>query len=431
MSSSLGGDSPATPSPAPALSVLTRIAFYLFGVVALVPWNALILDLPYLLNRLDGSPFQGNLGSWITISYTASGFIALAVATWLADKLRPTATITLSICLLSITLLVLATLPLWPVSSAALFASTVTGSVILACSASFFRTPVVAVATAFGPEAVASYFSGTALVAVVISAGVFAAAYLSNTAGIHDGKPGTILAFTLSAFVSLSSLAAYHFGVRHTEVFRAKFKSRAEYAHPERDWLLQAQLRMVLAQGEGVWATTKRNWGYNLAQCWIFVVTLAVFPAITTLVVPITTSWTPLVFHTFHFLVYNLGDLAGRLLVSIHTTPIPPLFLFAYCTLQTLLVPLFLLCNTTPHLSGHVLLPTTRLASPPLIGDIGFLALVFLFGLNSGYVSSLGFVSVGRKKGARARSGARVLQLWMFVGFVLGSAASFGVGRLM
>ncbi|KAG9092192.1 hypothetical protein FS749_015936, partial [Ceratobasidium sp. UAMH 11750] len=162
--------------------------------------------------------------------------------------LRPTATITFSICLLSVTLLAPATLPLWPVSSTALLTTTVTG----ACSVSFFRTPLVAVATAFGPEAVASYFSGAALVAVVISAGVFAAAYLSNMAGIHDGKAGTILAFTLSACVALSSLAAYHFGVRHTEVFRAKFKSRAEHAHPERDWLLQAQLRMVLAEVEGV-----------------------------------------------------------------------------------------------------------------------------------------------------------------------------------
>ncbi|KAG8735667.1 hypothetical protein FRC10_010283 [Ceratobasidium sp. 414] len=413
MASSVGGDSAAAPSPVPTLSLPTRATFYLFGMVALIPWN----------------------GSWIAISFTASGFISLAVATWLADKLRPTATITLSICLLSITLLVLASLPLWRISSAVLFGITLTGSFILACSISFFRTPVVAVATAFGPEAVASYFSGSALVAVVISAGVFAAAYLSGTVGINDGKAGTILAFTLSAAVSLSSLAAYHFGIRHTEAFRAKFKSRAEYTYPERDWLLQAQLRMVLAQGEGVWATTKRNWGYNLAQCWIFVVTLAVFPAITTHVVPRTGSWTPLVFNTFHLLVFNLGDLAGRLMVSIHTTPVPPLLLFAYCTFQTLLVPLFLLCNVTPRLSppktGEFLLPMIGLVSFPLVGDIGFLGLVLLFGLNSGYVSSLGFVAVGRKKGARARSGARVLQLWMFIGCVLGSAASFEVGRWM
>lgn len=94
-----------TPTPTP-LSALTRLAFYSFGVMVIVPWNgtslsslhfilnqpsscdclALILALPYLLTRLSGSHLDSNFGSWLSVSYTGSGFVALATATWLADK---------------------------------------------------------------------------------------------------------------------------------------------------------------------------------------------------------------------------------------------------------------------------------------------------------------------------------------------------------
>jgi hypothetical protein len=171
-------------------------------------------------------------------------------------------------------LLALATLPLWSPSSPALFTIVLVASSILASATAFYRTPIVAVATAFGPDAIAAFLSGTALVAVVISAGVFITTYVSGVQGDNGGKAGAILSFVLSVCTVLLSFAAYYFSVRHSDVYRNKFRPRAAYTDPERDRLLQQQLRMVLLQGEGVWATTKRNLGYNIAQCYVFVVTL-------------------------------------------------------------------------------------------------------------------------------------------------------------
>lgn len=79
---------PATPAPPPPLAATTRAAFYLFGVVANIPWNALILSLPYLLDRLDGSPLQPYLGSSMVVTFNVAGLGALMVATWLADKVH-------------------------------------------------------------------------------------------------------------------------------------------------------------------------------------------------------------------------------------------------------------------------------------------------------------------------------------------------------
>ncbi|KAG8734733.1 hypothetical protein FRC12_018408 [Ceratobasidium sp. 428] len=432
-SSLVGGDSPTTPS----LSIAAKAAFCSFGIVTLIPWNAaLIIGLPYLLDRQDGSPSQSNLGSWLGISYNASGLIALAIATWLADKLRPTPSIILSICLSASALFVLAIVSLQSISTTSQLAAALTGSIILASSTAFFRTPAIAIATAFGPEAITAYFSGTALVGVLISAGACVVACVSSAEGVHYEKSSMVIALALSIGVCLLPLAAYHSHIRPTQVFTANFKPRTKFTRAESDWLVQAQLRMVLAQGEGVWATTKRNLGYNMAQCWVFAVTLAVYPAITIRVVPASysVSWTPLVFHAFHFLVFNLGDLAGRLLVSFHKRPISSTILLIHCLLQTLFGPLFLLCNfshpasSTPITGPSTIIPSLPTIKVPSLGDIQFLVLLFLFALNCGYTSSLGFIAVGSKKGARARTGARVLQLWMLVGTVLGSVAGWGVG---
>lgn len=332
-------------------------------------------------------------------------------------------------------LLLLATLPFWNASPAAIFSAVIVLAVLLAISTAFFRTPIVELATSFGPDAIAAYFSGTALIALFISIGVFGTVYISGIQGDNGGKTGVVLCFVLSAVVSLLCLVAYMF-LRRTDTFKRKFTPRKN-GMTERDRLLELQLRMALAQGEGVWNTTKRNLGCNVAQLWVFVVTLvrtalffaspylrfvqAVFPAITTLVHPTNHDISPLLFNTFHFLIYNLGDLAGRLLVSL---PLPtiltrPTSLLSYALLRTLFVPLFLLSNI--HLPGA--------HSTHLIGDIGFITLLFIFALTNGHCSSLGFVAVG--KGGAGKSGARVLQLWMYAGFLLGSATSFGVGRLV
>jgi len=407
-----------TPTPTP-LSALTRLAFYLFGVTILVPWNALILALPYLLTRLSGSHLDSNLGSWLSVSYTGSGFVALATATWLADKLKPTPCVIISTTSLVSGLLLLATLPFWSASPATILSAVIVLAVLLAISTAFFRTPIVELATSFGPDAIAAYFSGTALIAVFVSIGVFATVYISGIQGINAGRTGFVLCFVFSAVVSLLCLVAYMF-LRRTDTFKRKFAPRKS-GMTERDRLLELQLRMVLAQGEGVWNTMKRNLGCNVAQLWVFVVTLAVFPAITTLVHPTNHNLSPLLFNTFHILMFNLGDLAGRLLVSIPLPPIlsRPTSLLSYAFLRTFFIPLFLLSNV--HLPGA---PSTH-----LIGDIGFIALLFIFALTNGHCSSLGFIAVG--KGGAGKSGARVLQLWMYAGFVLGSAASFGVGRLV
>ncbi|QRV99632.1 Nucleoside transporter [Ceratobasidium sp. AG-Ba] len=395
-----------------SLPKATSAVFYVFGVVAVTPWNVLILTLPYLLDELGQSPLRLRLASWMSTTFNVLVLVGLWITTQQANSLRPTFSITIAISALVVTLLALGTLPFWSLSPNALFSVAVVGSSPLAGSISLFRTPVIAVASAFGPEAIGSFFSGTALVAVVISAGVFLAAYVSETDS--QGRIGLFISILLSISVSLVSLIAYHVGIRSIQTFKEKFESASLERDSERERLLEAPRDVELDRNEGVWGTTRRNWDYNLAQTMIGAVTLAVFPTVTTHAVPIDLDWTPLTFNAFHFLVFNLGDLAGRTLVLARRSPVPASFLLVSISVPVLIALMFPFC---------------LISSPGVIGDFGFLALVFTFGSITGHISSLGFVAVGRQKGSDGGNGTRVLQLWMFVGYTVGSVLSTWIER--
>ncbi|KAB5592332.1 Sorting nexin-25 [Ceratobasidium theobromae] len=413
-------------TPAPLkLPVGFKAAFYLFGIAVLLPWNAITLALPYILTELKGSSLELTFGSWLSLAYTAAAFAGLVLATVIGNKLPRTPSIILSAVFISTGFLLLCTIPYWPIyiSTQTLAAIVLTVSSGLAVATAFWRTPIIVIATDLGPDAISAFFSGTAFVAVVISAGTFITTYVSGIHGDNGSKTGAASCFFASATITLASLLAF-LVLRQTDIYKRKFSSTKD-AHStvsERDRLLK-QLRVALLQGEGVWTTTKRYLGVNIAQFLIYLVTLAVFPSVTSLIVPIRHSWDPTLFKLFHFFVFNLGDFVGRLLVSLPTPAAlkRPTVLLVYSILRILFIPLFFLCNISRgQWPSH---------STLWIGDIAFLGLLFCFAVTNGHSSSLGYLSLG--SGISSATGARVLQLWMCAGFVAGSALSFGVSALM
>jgi equilibrative nucleoside transporter 1/2/3 len=156
----------------------------------------------------------------------------------------------------------------------------------------------------------------------------------------------------------------------------------------------------------------------------------AVFPAITTSIQPTNPDTHPLLFSAVHFLVFNVGDFAGRYVCSF-----PRLLVWSAKRLLTfslariLFIPLFLMCNLQ-------LPSSTGTASPPTINsDFLFMFLLFFFGMSSGYVSSLCLMAAPslehnpRLQGRRqdVDVAATVASFCLVGGLALGSILSFGV----
>lgn len=123
---------------------------------------------------------------------------------------------------------------------------------------------------------------------------------------------------------------------------------------------------------------------YAVSVCLVFLVTLSVFPAIANKVVPLSavdTVWAQRYFiPVCCFLLFNVGDLVGRIIASYTDWPTvrPGATLFLMSVSRLALPPLLMLCNVQ-----HQHLPTV------FASDIYYAAIVAVLGLSNGYVASL------------------------------------------
>lgn len=175
------------------------------------------------------------------------------------------------------------------------------------------------------------------------------------------------------------------------------------------------------------------NWKCNFAICYDCLITLALFPPITSAirsVHPISSGmfFSPVLFNYFHFLVMGVFDFIGRFFCSR-----PLLVTWSHTNLlkvslaRTAFVPLFLLCN--------IQRPGTdiRHTTPLINSDIAYFLLVAAFGLSHGYLTSLCMMAASsvkhnpRIRADQANPAATIAQFCMVGGLALGSFASFGV----
>ncbi len=133
----------------------------------------------------------------------------------------------------------------------------------------------------------------------------------------------------------------------------------------------------------------RHNWQYCLSVYLVFAVTLAVFPAVTVLVEPMNPThgdpWTTRYFTPVTcFLLFNVGDYAGRMLASYVGFPRGsggrnPVALLLSLS-RVAFVPAFMLCNAAP----------TRRHLPVVFGsDAAYVGFMAAFALTNGYLGNL------------------------------------------
>ncbi|CUA70267.1 Equilibrative nucleoside transporter 2 [Rhizoctonia solani] len=331
---------------------------------------------------------------------------------------------------------------------------------LLGLSASMLSMAVVALAALFGPAAMQACFAGQAAVGVAVSFVQFVGALIADAdSPTGDAKPGpTIVFFSLSTAFVIVSLGAHTALLRTPEyieivqkwetgkVLLVEEPGETLYVDEEEEnqntddehrRILGSvdDLGVEVPQVKGrvsIWEVAKINKWYNLAVGFCFAVTLSVFPPITAYVAPTSSSmFTPTIFSSFHFLVYNVGDYLGRFICAY------PKFQFwkrgqlaTYSFVRVLFIPLILMCN--------VRAPGMGLDETPLFNsDFIFFLFVILLGFTNGHCCGLCMMAApstehnGRIRTEQIDTAAMVAQFCLVGGLATGSAASFAVRRVI
>ncbi|KAF8225429.1 hypothetical protein L208DRAFT_1306344 [Tricholoma matsutake] len=427
-----------------ALPVDPRISwiFFLLGCSVLLPWNVMITAIPFFLSRLANSSLKSTFSSYLSVSFTVTGFVFLAHATAASKRSSPSRQILATLLTLSFLTALLTLSTLFPFTGGLFFAFVLVNSALQAVAGAYLQTSVIAIASLFGPAAVQAMMSGQAAVAVVVS-GVqvlSAAAFIwresRETSALHEITITAAEERSASNFFALSTVflllcAAAHGWLMRLETYKivaAPLEQHKAIRDANRSPIFSG--RTERSDGKvRILEMAKANITYEVAIAYVFVVTIAVFPPITNSIQSTNPNTHPLLFSAIHFLVFGVGDLSGRYLCSF------PRFwvwsahrLLTISISRTLFILFFLMCN--------VQRPSSSVHSPAIISsDILFMLILLAFGMSNGYVTSMCMISVAslehnpRLKGRRevVDVAATVATFFLVGGISLGSFASFAV----
>ncbi|KAH9951820.1 nucleoside transporter-domain-containing protein [Amylocystis lapponica] len=389
---------------------------FILGCAVLLPWNAMITATPYFLSRLNNSPMKSTFTSYLSTSFTASGFVSLAYATATIKQTSNPRRILVTISWIAFltALLALSTFVHLP---AGLFVTFVLlNGVLQAAVGSYLQLAIIAVASLFGPKAMQALMSGQAAVGVFVSAVQVLSAIASTRSQASEAvvpPPSSLpeessarLFFALSTVFLIVSAGANVWMTR-LPIYKAVTAQSTRAARPDSTATLNEVQRLTddvqehrTDEKHRIIRMAKVNITYNIAVAYAFIVTLSVFPPITISVQPTNPATHPLLFGAIHFLVFNIGDFTGRTMCS-RPSPFPGI-------------------------------PST----PPIINsDALFMLILLLFGLSGGYVSSMCMMSApsvvhnprlhGRKEDVNIA--ATVANFCLIGGLTVGSMASFAV----
>jgi len=416
-------------------SGLVYLVFVLLGMATLYPWNAFLNAYDYFSFALAGSAVEFSFMSYIASAYTGTMlFIMIGLVIFRIDQ-RLTVT-TKAFVGLAMNLGLLSLITIFPLLDSYRGFSTFGQSTFLililmiaSCTAigtalgmSSFYTLI----SIFPPRYVPAFNAGQAIAGVLVSFVAMISAAMSASA---NNKiiilKSTVFYFASSAFVLGLALAGFYW-----LSLQDMYREALENLRPQRASLAE-NIRSFRT-------STKMIWDLAVGVMIVLTVTIAVITSYITSVKSSGTGIWAAIFLPVVFLFYNVGDVAGRWLPAFN------LFTFRRRSRKPLalpwirlliFVPLFFMSNMRGEPSG------LRAHLPTLIKfDWLYLIVVFLFGLTSGYCSTIlmiiapeqterEFIELTEEgsEGVHAAKGTSgtIMGLFINFGLVLGSVGSF------
>ncbi|XP_008427400.1 equilibrative nucleoside transporter 1-like isoform X1 [Poecilia reticulata] len=173
--------------------------------------------------------------------------------------------------------------------------------------------------------------------------------------------------------------------------------------------------------GTSVFNIFKQIWVMALSVCFIFTVTIGIFPAVTADVVSTVANktWGTYFIPVSCFLLFNVMDWAGRSLTAVCMWPgKDSIWLPVLCGVRVVFIPLFMLCNVHPR----KYLPWW------FKHDAYYIVFMILFSFSNGYLASL-CMCFGPKKVPQhqAETAGAIMAFFLSLGLALGAAVSFAI----
>lgn len=403
------------------------------GVASLCPWNAYLNAGPYFKFVLAGHRMEASYPSYVTSVYTLSVFLTMVLMVMFkADSRVPVTARAVGGLLANMLLLALiAAIPIAqllkgsPLLGQSAFVGVVLAVVALNSSATAVMMKSFYEMIAILPtEYIPAFNIGQAVAGVFVSSvGLVSALYAAGTPTPASVLKGSIFYFSVAILVFGGSLLGFLW-LKEQAFYIQSIKTSEAAAQPEDK--APGIVRPFLE-------STRLVWDIALGITATMGVTIAMISSYLPSVASTRSGLWAAAFTPITFLAFNLGDLAGRWLPGIS------LLSFSRRSRWPYLLPWLRLVIFPPLFLASNLYAKPRWFPYIIRWDALYLALVFAFGLTSGYCCTLLFMLAPGRVAARAatqlldqrstdrakgQAGA-VLGLFLYIGLLTGALASF------
>ncbi|XP_054655514.1 equilibrative nucleoside transporter 1-like isoform X1 [Dunckerocampus dactyliophorus] len=420
------------------------IIFFILGLGSLLPWNFFMTATMYFTSRLkdppanqtsnqtvDGRDTRNVLEATFNNVMTLCAMVPLLIFTCLnsfihqriPQKLR----ITGSLAVILVVFLLTALLVKVYVAPLPFFTLTMIKIVFINSFGAVLQGSLFGLAGILPASYTTPIMSGQGL------AGTFAAfsmiCALATGSDLRDSAFGY---FITACFVILIAIISY-LTLPRMEFFQYYMESSTSRPSGEKknktDFLKkespdEKQPVVSLMEDDGKPGVTvlrifSKIWVMAVSVCFIFTVTIGIFPAVTVEVKSTVANggWDTYFIPVSCFLLFNLMDWAGRSLTAFCMRPgKDSKWLPVLVALRVVFVPLFMLCNVQPR---HYL--------PVLFAhDAWYMVFMILFSFSNGYLASL-CMCYGPTKVSQheAETAGAIMAFFMSLGLALGAAISF------
>ncbi|KAI8059199.1 equilibrative nucleoside transporter [Gongronella butleri] len=293
---------------------------------------------------------------------------------------------------------------------------------------SVFQAAVFAEASRFPPKYLQAVMSGQGIAGVAVALSSLASALAST----RTSPETAAMMYFISALVITAAALVGRVVLQQQPFYRfylgqgVKSGNNGENGHTEDD---DADAGATL----DTWTLIRRSRVMTCTVGYVFVVTLMLFPAITSLIKSTQSPHPPSrwleddMFVATHFVLFNVGDWLGRffpLWPAFRIVRPMPLLLLSIA--RTVFLPLFLGCNVVVE---------QRQTAVWIQSDILYFAIVTLFAVSNGWIGSLAMMAAPMQPYIRhANDKANIGTLMSFAlvfGLAIGGALSFWVRALV
>ena len=404
------------------------LMFFILGVGSLLPWNTFITAHGYFKNKLCNdqhamTTFENAFSVGSQIPATVASVVNLYLTTKVPRSYRMAISFSLTLlCFLTTDIFVFVDTATWTKS---FFIITLILVIIINICAGIMRSIMYGIAGAAGPQYMQSLVLGISTGGIIVSL-----MSLLSLATQDDIKRSAFEYFTIASFVVVICIISY-VALLNTKLMKFVFKKQFQENNKEDsdhsksfENFPKYNGKSNLVMGNQTWYICKQIYPQACSCLFVFLVNVALMPSVISNIESInkwnSSNWTneyfaPLVC----FLIYNCGDLAGRMVASyFQVVKATGVGLPLLCFIRIGFIPLFMFSNYQPRKHMPVYF---KHDSIPVI-------LNFFLSTSGGYLNSLCLMYAPQQVLEEDQEKAGVImQLSITVGLCFGAALSYSI----